>query len=344
MDTRDFEYELPPRLIAQHPPARRGCSRLMVLHRREQRWEHRRFHDLLDYVGRGDLLVLNDTRVIPARLVGRRATGGLVRCLLVEEREPGCWRGLLEARGRLEPGEVLEFEAGVRAELVDRAQEGGWWLRFEPVDLSQVLKRLGRAPLPPYIKRPKADDPFRQEDLRRYQTVFAREPGAIAAPTAGLHFSEGMLRRLRQNGVAVATITLHVGVGTFQPVRAARVQEHRMEPEWASVPQQAVSAVRTARRRGRRVVACGTTVVRALESAAGDGVLKPFAGSTDLFIHPGYEFRVVDCLLTNFHLPRSTLLVLVCAFAGKDFVLDSYREAVGERYRFYSYGDAMLIL
>ena len=344
MDTRDFEYELPPRLIAQHPPGRRGASRLMVLHRQEQRWEHRRFRDLLEYVRRGDLLVLNDTRVIPARLVGRRTTGGSVRCLLVEEREPGCWRALLEGRGRLEPGEALEFDAGVTAQLVERAQRGGWWLRFGSLDVRQTLTKIGRAPLPPYIKRAKAEDPFRQEDLRRYQTVFARQPGAIAAPTAGLHFSQGMLRRLRQSGVALATITLHVGVGTFQPVRAARVEEHRMEAEWASVPAQAVSAVRIARRAGRRVVACGTTVVRALESAAQEGALKPFAGPADLFIYPGYDFRVVDCLLTNFHLPRSTLLVLICAFADKEFVLEAYREAVRQRYRFYSYGDAMLIL
>jgi len=344
MDTSEFDYELPGELIAQHPLSRRTDSRLMVLHRGAERWEHRRFRCLHEYLQPGDLLVLNDTRVIPARLVGRRATGGLVRCLLVEEREPGCWRGLLEAGGRLEPGEVLAFEAGVTAELVERSGEGGWWLRFQPADVGRRLKEIGRAPLPPYIRRPKTDDPFHREDLRRYQTVFASEPGAIAAPTAGLHFSRGLLQGLQQAGVSVAKVTLHVGVGTFQPIRTSRVEEHRMHPEWASVPEAAVSAIQEAQSGGRRVVACGTTVVRALESAAGDGVLKPFAGSTNLFILPGYEFRVVDCLLTNFHLPRSTLLALVSAFAGRAFVLRAYSEAVRQRYRFYSYGDAMLIL
>lgn len=344
MNTQDFDYQLPPELIAQHPPRRRTDSRLMVVHRSRGCWEHRRFRDLGEYLRPGDVLVLNDTRVLPVRLVARRRTGGLVRCLLVEEREGGCWRALLEARGRLRVGERLGFEAGVSAELLERAAEGGWWLRFEPPEVRRVLAEVGRAPLPPYIKRPKAEDPYREEDLRRYQTVFARRPGAVAAPTAGLHFSRGLLRRLRDQGVVLTTVTLHVGPGTFQPIRTERVEEHRMHREWASVPEGTVSAVREARGAGCRVVACGTTVVRALESAAAEGTLKPFSGFTDLYIYPGYRFRVVDCLLTNFHLPRSTLLVLVSAFAGRELVLRAYREAVARRYRFYSYGDAMLIL
>ncbi len=344
LKTEDFDYQLPPERIAQHPAHRRTASRLMVLDRREQRWEHRRFRHLPRYLEAGDLLVLNDTRVIPARLVGRRATGGLVRCLLVEQGEPGCWLGLLEARGRLTAGEELQFEQDVSATLLQRGADGGWWLRFEPTDLEARLPDVGRAPLPHYIRRAKTDDPFREEDLRRYQTVFAREPGAIAAPTAGLHFSKGLLRELTDAGVALATVTLHVGLGTFQPIRTQQVEEHRMHEEWVSVSAEAVEAVAAARHSGGRVVACGTTVVRALESAGREGSLAPFVGATDLFIYPGCEFRVVDCLLTNFHLPRSTLLVLVSAFAGRQFVLRAYAEAVRAGYRFYSYGDAMLIL
>ena len=316
----------------------------MVLHRSGRRWEHRRFRHLVGYLQPGDVLVLNDTRVLAARLVARRTTGGLVRCLLVEEREGGCWRALLEARGRLRRGERLGFGAGASAELLERADGGGWWLRFQPPEVRRVLAEVGRAPLPPYIKRPKAQDPYREEDLRRYQTVFARRAGAVAAPTAGLHFSRGLLRRLRDEGVVLTTVTLHVGPGTFQPIRTQRVEEHRMHREWASVSAEVVSAVGEARRAGRRVVACGTTVVRALESAALGGRLKPFSGFTDLYICPGYRFRVVEGLLTNFHLPRSTLLVLVSAFAGRELVLGAYREAIARRYRFYSYGDAMLIL
>jgi S-adenosylmethionine:tRNA ribosyltransferase-isomerase len=344
MDVEEFDYELPTELIAQHPPARRGASRLMVLHRREGGWEHRRFRDLPAYLKPGDLLVLNDTRVMPARLVGRRRTGGLVRCLLVEEREPGCWQALVEARGGLQAGEELDFDEGATGQLVGRAEAGGWWLRFPSGDIADLLARIGRAPLPPYIKRTKANDPFRVEDLRRYQTVFARRPGAIAAPTAGLHFSPAMLHRLRQAGVPQATVTLHVGVGTFQPIRTRRVEEHRMHREWVSVSEETVSAVRSARSGGCRVVACGTTVVRALESSVRDGALQPFTGFTELFITPGCGFHAVDVLLTNFHLPRSTLLLLVSAFAGKEFIREAYAEAVRERYRFYSYGDAMLIL
>jgi len=344
MDTKEFDYELPAELIAQHPPGQRTGSRLMVLQRGTRNWEHRRFRDLPRFLRPGDLLVLNDTQVIPARLIGRRATGGLVRCLLVEEREVGRWLAFLEARGRLQQGEVLRFDREVTAQLIIQEREGGWWLRFQPTDIARRLKRIGRAPLPPYIKRPKGEDPFREEDLRRYQTVFAHRPGAIAAPTAGLHFTRGFLQRLTDSGVGLATITLHVGVGTFKPIRSRRVEEHRMHPEWVAVPEATVSAVQAARSPGRRVVACGTTVVRALEGAAASGSLKPYRGSTDLFIYPGYQFRVVDCLLTNFHLPRSTLLALVSAFAGKEFVLDAYCEAVRQRYRFYSYGDAMLIL
>jgi S-adenosylmethionine:tRNA ribosyltransferase-isomerase len=344
MDVREFDYELPTNLIAQHPPPRRGSSRLMVLHRQEGRWEHRRFHHLPTYLKPGDVLVLNDTRVLPARLVGRRRTGGLVRCLLVEEREPGCWQALLEARGRLRSGEEIDFGERAAGELVGPAEAGGWWLRFSSPESRDLLARIGRAPLPPYIKRSKANDPFRLEDLRRYQTVFARRPGAIAAPTAGLHFSRGLLQRLREAGIIQAAITLHVGVGTFQPIRAQRVEEHHMHREWVRVPEETVLAIHSARAGGGRVVACGTTVVRALESSVRDGALRPFTGFTELFITPGYRFQVVDSLLTNFHLPRSTLLVLVSAFAAREFILRAYAEAVRERYRFYSYGDAMLIL
>jgi len=344
VDVGNFDYELPAELIAQHPLPRRTGSRLMVLHREGRRWEHRRFRDLAEYLRPGDLLVLNDTRVLAARLVGERDTGGLVRCLLVAEREKGVWHALLGASGRLRRGELVRFGRGIAAELLEHHEEGGWLVRFEPADVRSRLPEIGRAPLPPYIKRPRKEDPYREEDLERYQTVFARTPGAIAAPTAGLHFSRQLLDRLENSSVRLTFITLHVGLGTFLPIKEERVEDHIMHEEWTSVSEDAAEAVRDAKARNGRVVACGTTVVRALESAARDGEMTAFSGVTDLFITPGYQFKAVDALVTNFHLPKSTLLVLVSALAGREFVLDAYREAVRQQYRFYSYGDAMLIL
>jgi S-adenosylmethionine:tRNA ribosyltransferase-isomerase len=353
MLTRDFDYDLPEALIAQEA-APRGTSRLLVLDAPAGSAErHRRVSDLPEILRPGDLLVVNDTRVIPARIFGRRlledgSEGARVELLLIERAGPEGsteWEALVRPGRKARPGTVLLFSdapapgAGrpLRAEVTAKLDDGRHRARFsEPVE--PHLERLGHVPLPPYIKRPD-----RSDDRDRYQTVFARRPGAIAAPTAGLHFTPELLDRLRAHGIDRATVTLHVGIGTFKPVTADLVHEHRMDAERYEISDDAADAIHRTRERGGRVVAVGTTVVRALESAAAeDGTVRPGTGRTELFIYPGYRFRAVDALLTNFHLPRSTLLMLVCAFAGKDRVLAAYREAVEEGYRFYSYGDAML--
>jgi S-adenosylmethionine:tRNA ribosyltransferase-isomerase len=332
----DFDYPLPESAIAQHP-APRGESRLLVLDR-AGRERHRRVRDLPALLRPGDLLVVNDTRVIPARLFARRASGGgRVELLLVERVGEREWEALAGPGRRARPGTVFELAPGLQAEVVATAPTGRRRLRFsEPIE--PHLERLGHVPLPPYIQR--ADEPA---DRERYQTVYARRPGAVAAPTAGLHLSAELLAALAAAGIERAEVTLHVGPGTFKPVTAERVAEHLMESERYEIGEAAAEAIRRARARGGRVVAVGTTVVRALESAAAQrGEVTAASGTTDLFITPGFPFRAVDALLTNFHLPRSTLLLLVAAFAGRERVLAAYTEAVAAGYRFYSYGDAML--
>lgn len=335
MLTSDFDYELPPEAIAQEP-APRGESRLLVLDR-EGPERHARVRDLPRFLRPGDLLVLNDTRVIPARLYATRAGGGggRMEILLVERITEREWDALVKPGRRARPGTVFEFDAGLTAEVIAKDPDGRHRLRFsEPVE--GHLDRLGHVPLPPYIQRPDTD-----ADRERYQTVYARNPGAVAAPTAGLHFSEELLREIEAAGIETARVTLHVGIGTFKPVSAERIEEHRMERERYEVSEEAAEAIR----RARRVVAVGTTVVRTLESAAlaGGGEVRPGSGATELFITPGFRFQVVDALLTNFHLPRSTLVMLVSAFAGRERVIAAYEEAVRAGYRFYSYGDAMFV-
>jgi S-adenosylmethionine:tRNA ribosyltransferase-isomerase len=335
----DFHFDLPVDLIAQAPLAERSASRLLVLDAVAATRTDRALRDLPDLLAPGDLLVFNDTRVLPARLHGRKSSGGAVEILL--ERVTGAHEAIAQMRASKKPkeGGTIELDDGSVAEVLGR--EGEFFrLRFgadEP--LEKRLLRLGRMPLPPYIER-EVD----ASDESRYQTVFAREPGAVAAPTAGLHFDTALLDRLGARGIEAGHITLHVGAGTFQPMRAERLEDHVMHREWLNVGAELVDKIRRTRERGGRVIAVGTTVVRALESASRDGVLEPFAGETQIFIFPGYRFTSVDGLLTNFHLSESTLLMLVCAFAGRDFMLDAYRHAVAARYRFFSYGDAMLIL
>ena len=340
MRRQDFRYELPPELIAQHPPAERSASRLMVLDRAGGRVSHRGVRDLPDLLAPGDLLVFNDTRVIPARLLGRKETGGRVEVLV--ERLRGGREVLAQVRASKSPrpGTRLLLEGGAAARVTGR-EEDFFVLAFEGDEpVAALLERIGHVPLPPYIARPDAG-----VDRERYQTVYARRAGAVAAPTAGLHFDEPLLEALRARGLALGWVTLHVGAGTFQPVRVDDIREHRMHREWIEVGEAVCRQVAETRARGGRVVAVGTTSVRCLETAAGeDGVLRPFTGETDIFIYPGYRFRVVDALVTNFHLPESTLLMLVCAFAGTEAVLAAYREAVARRYRFFSYGDAMLVI
>jgi S-adenosylmethionine:tRNA ribosyltransferase-isomerase len=335
--TRDFDYDLPVESIAQEPVPR-GESRLLVLDA-EGSDRHRQVRDLPKLLRAGDLLVLNDTRVIPARLFGQRegGGGGRMEVLLIEKAGDLEWDALVRPGRRVRPGTVLRFEE-LTAEVMDKreGQSPRYGLRFsEPVE--PHLDRLGHVPLPPYIRRPD-----READRERYQTVYARNPGAVAAPTAGLHFTEAILEEASFAGIGVARVTLHVGIGTFKPVSAERVEDHRMDRERYEVSEEAAETIRRTRKNGGRIVAVGTTVVRTLESAASEGEVRPGGGSTELFITPGFRFRAVDVLLTNFHLPRSTLLMLVSAFAGRERVLAAYEEAVREGYRFYSYGDAML--
>ncbi|WP_369688297.1 tRNA preQ1(34) S-adenosylmethionine ribosyltransferase-isomerase QueA [Desulfatitalea tepidiphila] len=342
-ELNDYGYVLPEGLIAQQPAERRDRSRLLRLDRMSGRVTHGTFGDIADLLAPGDVLVRNNTRVIPGRLLGRKPTGGRVEVLVLDFAQ-GVTRGeftcLVKASKRPRPGSRLIFDQGLEARVLD-VQERTCTLAFEGVpDFEAVLERIGHVPLPPYIRRADTNG-----DHDTYQTVYAAEKGAIAAPTAGLHFTPSLLERLADRGVVIADLTLHVGYGTFLPVEARDIRDHRMHSEWFTLPGETAEAVNQARAAGRRVVAVGTTCVRTLEYCAGPGGrLEPLSGACDLFIYPGYEFRAVDAMITNFHLPKSTLLMLVSAFAGRERILAAYAEAVRLGYRFFSYGDAMIIL
>jgi S-adenosylmethionine:tRNA ribosyltransferase-isomerase len=346
----DFEFELPEELIAQQPPERRDAARMLVVERREGVWRDGSFAELPELLREGDALVINNTRVFPARLVGRREpTGGRVELLLVrrveDAVEPHSWEVLARPARRLEEGARLSFGDGrLAAEVTARAPDGRCVVRFQPAgDFDALLEEFGRVPLPPYIRRD-ADAPTSAADRARYQTVYAGRSGAIAAPTAGLHFTPQVLAALRRRGVRVVEVTLHVGYGTFAPVRVEDLSAHSVAPEAFEVTEEAAGVINSAREAGGRVVAVGTTCVRTLESTAdARGLIRPGRGETSLTITPGWRFRAVDALLTNFHLPRSSLLVLVAAFAGRELTLAAYAHAVASRYRFYSYGDCMFI-
>ena len=350
MRVTDFDFELPEELIAQQPRPR-GRSRLLVVRRATATWQEALIADLPELLSPGDLVVANDTRVFPARLLGRRdPSGGAVECLLLARGEDGTWEALVHPVQKLKPGARMVFEdperaPGVRlqAEVLERRYFGRRLLRFDvsgAPDVDAAVDAIGHIPLPPYIHRPDTAD-----DRDRYQTVFALARGSVAAPTAGLHFTPPIVASLRAAGIGWATVTLHVGYGTFKPVRVDRVEDHRVDAERFDIPADTASAIIAAHAAGRRVVAVGTTTTRALETAAdGQGGVLPGKGQTELFIYPGHRFRVVDALLTNFHLPKSSLLMLVAAVAGRDLVLAAYRHAIAAGFRFYSYGDAMLIL
>ena len=338
MKKSDFHYELPLELIAQAPLPERSASRLLVVPPAPAPFSDLGIRDLPQLLQPGDLLVFNDTRVIPARLFGTKATGGRVEILIERLLPSNEARAQIGASKSPRPGSRIALDAGGEAEVLGRDGEF-YRLRFHvPESLEGWLRHAGRLPLPPYIHR----DPDAADD-ERYQTVFARETGAVAAPTAGLHFDQPLLDALRARGVESGHVTLHVGAGTFQPVRVDELSEHRMHSEWLNVGAALVDRIRRTRANGGRVIAVGTTVVRALESALRDGELQPFAGETSIFILPGYRIRSVDALLTNFHLPESTLLMLVSAFAGRQRIMAAYEHAIRERYRFFSYGDAMLL-
>ncbi len=342
MKTSDFDYDLPPEFIAQTPVEPRDASRLLVLHRHTGALEHRIFREIGQYLNPGDLLVLNQTRVIPARIYARKPTGGRVELLLLRKKDALTWEALVGGKG-LTAGSRLRVEGGPQAEIAAVLEGPRRLIRFaEPVE--PYFPRIGHVPLPPYIHAP-------LEDPERYQTVYAREPGSAAAPTAGLHFTPRLLDEMKAQGIGIAYVTLHVGLDTFAPVTEADPGEHKIHTEWCQLPQETADAINRTQASGGRIIAVGTTSVRTLESAASRSAIdnlqtsiSAYTGNTDLFILPGYQFRLVDGMITNFHLPKSTLIMLVSAFAGRERILETYEIAKREKYRFYSFGDAMLIV
>ncbi|MGB6976250.1 MAG: tRNA preQ1(34) S-adenosylmethionine ribosyltransferase-isomerase QueA [Gammaproteobacteria bacterium] len=338
MQLSDFNFELPPGLIARYPLSERSASRLLCLNRKTGEIFHNQFNDLPSVINKQDLLVFNDTRVLQARLFGQKASGGNVEVLVERILNEHETLVQIKASKTPKPGTTIIFTPNISATVL--AHEAEWFrLRFETADsVSQILEEIGHLPLPPYLQRP-----AELIDDDRYQTVFADREGAVAAPTAGLHFDLPILRRIVEKGVQNTFITLHVGAGTFQPIRTKNIVEHRLHGEYCEVPKTVCNQIEACHKKSGRVMAVGTTTVRSLESAAQTGVLKPYQGDTHIFIYPGYQFRCVDVLLTNFHLPKSTLLMLVCAFGGYEAVMAAYRQAVEKKYRFFSYGDAMLI-
>lgn len=341
MNVKDFAYDLPEELIAQDPLEKRSNSRLLVLDKKNGGVSHRHFYDIKDYLMPGDCLVINNTRVIPARLFGvREETGGKVELLLLKRREGDVWETLVKPGKKARIGDRISFGDGLlQAEVIDIVEEGNRLVRFFYQGIfEEILDALGQMPLPPYITHA-------LKDKERYQTVYAKYDGSAAAPTAGLHFTEELLQELQEQGVRIAQVTLHVGLGTFRPVKVEQVQDHHMHSEYFEISKEAADLINRTKEEGHRVISVGTTSTRTLESAAGeDGRLCETSGWTDIFIYPGYEFKVIDGLITNFHLPESTLIMLVSALAGRKEVMVAYEEAVRERYRFFSFGDAMLII
>jgi len=341
MKLEEFDFDLPEELIAQEPIENRSKSRLLVLNKSTGEIEHKIFEDVIDYLQKGDCLVLNNTKVIPARLIGRRQrTGGRIEVVLLKPIENDVWEALVKPGSKARKGEEIVFGNGqLTAKVLDNTDYGGRLMQFfYEGSFEEILDKLGQMPTPPYIKK-------KLEDKDRYQTVYAQIPGSAAAPTAGLHFTEELLNKLRAKGVSIVFITLHVGLGTFRPVKVENVEEHKMHSEYYEVSPEAAETICRTKETGKRVIAVGTTSTRTLETIGDEnGMVKPGNGWSDIFIYPGYKFKVVDALITNFHLPKSTLIMLVSAFAGKEKVFKAYEEAIREKYRFFSFGDAMLII
>lgn len=331
MQLSDFDYELPKHLIALNPAQKRDCSNLMVLNKNEQSIEHKKFLNIVDYLTDNDVLVLNNTRVIPARLLGKKSTGANIEVFLVERTDGDNWKVMIKPAKRVKEGTEVIFSYELKARVISKQEVE---LVYDG-DFDEILARTGNIPLPPYIERENT-----AQDTERYQTVYAQVPGSVAAPTAGLHFTEELLEKISAKGVEICYITLNVGLGTFQPVRSENILEHDMHEEYYEVPDSTVETIKKAKSRGKNIVAVGTTSVRTLETAFSSG---EYAGYSKLFIYPGYEFKVIDKIITNFHLPKSTLLMLVSAFTGRDFVFRAYKEAIDKNYRFYSYGDCMFL-
>lgn len=340
MDLRDFNYDLPEELIAQDPLEDRSSSRLMVLHKDTGRIEHKIFRDIIDYLNPGDCLVINDTKVIPARLMGvKEDTGAAIEVLLLKRNADYVWECLVKPGKKARTGARIVFGEGLLVgEIVDVIEDGNRMIKFHYEGIfEEILDKLGQMPLPPYITH-------KLQDKNRYQTVYARNEGSAAAPTAGLHFTKELLDKIKEKGVNVVSITLHVGLGTFRPVKVDKIEEHHMHTESFNISKEAADTINRTRAAGGRVIAVGTTSCRTLESAAADdGTIPARSGDTDIFIYPGYKFKAIDCLITNFHLPESTLIMLVSALAGRDNIMNAYETAVKERYRFFSFGDAMFI-
>lgn len=339
MKLSDFMYDLPEERIAQTPAEPRDHSRLMVLHRDKNQIEHKHFYDVIDYLQPGDALVLNETRVIPARLFGERPSGGACEVLLLKQIAPKKWETLVKPGKKLKPGAEVIFGGGrLRCKVLETTEVGGRIMEFEcEGTFEAALDALGEMPLPPYIHE-------KLEDRERYQTVYARQEGSAAAPTAGLHFTPELLKKIEEKGIEIIPVLLHVGLGTFRPVKVENVEDHEMHSEYFEVTQEAADRINAVRARGGRIVAVGTTSVRTLESAAENGVVLPKRGETKIFIRPGYQWQMVDALITNFHLPGSTLMMLVSALYDREHIIAAYEEAVRDEYRFFSFGDAMLIL
>lgn len=340
MDLKDFNYDLPEELIAQDPLEDRSSSRLMVLHKDTGRIEHKIFRDIIDYLNPGDCLVINDTKVIPARLMGiKEDTGAAIEVLLLKRNADDVWECLVKPGKKARTGARIVFGEGLLVgEIVDVIEDGNRMIKFHYEGIfEEILDKLGQMPLPPYITH-------KLQDKNRYQTVYAKNEGSAAAPTAGLHFTKELLEKIKEKGVNVVSITLHVGLGTFRPVKADKIEEHHMHTETFNISKEAADTINRTRAAGGRVIAVGTTSCRTLESAAADdGTIPARSGDTDIFIYPGYKFKAIDCLITNFHLPESTLIMLVSALAGRDNIMNAYETAVKERYRFFSFGDAMFI-
>lgn len=342
----EFDYELPEELIAQMPADKRQNSRMLVMNRANHNIEHKHFYDIVDLIEPGSLLVLNDTKVLPARLRGEKDTGAKIEIFLLKQTVEDCWDVLIKPSKRVKPGTVVKISDELSVEVLKRLEDDGEWsvkLLFEG-DVLDVLHRNGNIPLPPYIERKMPSDELKKLDFERYQTVYARDEGSVAAPTAGLHFTQEILKKLTDKGVGIKYVTLNVGLGTFRPVKCENVLEHKMHSEAFEISEDTARAVTKAKKEGRKIIAVGTTTVRTLETAYQQfGEVKACHSASELFIYPPYEFKVVDNLITNFHLPKSTLLMLVSALAGKDFIFEAYREAIAQKYRFYSYGDCMYI-
>ena len=343
--TSNYDYDLPKHLIAQYPTSKRDESRLLVLHKESAKIEHRKFYEIIEYLNSGDVLVLNDTKVSPARISGTRTTGGKVEGLIIREIEENRWEVLLQSNHRLKENELLTFDNSIEGKILYRNDAGGWIIRVEDKEkFTKMLEDSGRMPLPPYIKRNSDNKSQEIRDDERYQTIYAKKVGAIAAPTAGLHFTTDLLQEISRKGIKIVNITLHVGLGTFKPIHKEDLRQHIIHKEFYNIPEEAVNTINNAKSLGKKIFATGTSTCRVLETIAKNYTAEKSSGWTDLFIYPPYRFKLTDSLITNFHLQRSTLILLVSAFAGRENIASSYEEAINLNYRFYSYGDCMLIL